>query len=111
RAVSSSLRAPADRAGAQSGAEDGPRNTQPPQAIGCARPQSVGRLDATSSANCGDAAHLRRRAHTCLGAPRLAMAGPVHGALYEVETTPAGVAVPEARRGVLGPDRDHLACR
>ena len=111
RAVSRSLRAPADRAGTQGGTEDGPRNTQPPQAIGCARPQSVGGLDAASSANRGDAAHRRRRAHTCLDAPRLAMAGPVHGALHEVEAAPARVAVPEARRGVLGPDRDHVACR
>ena len=103
----------ARRAGRYAGSvrSDGPRNTQAPPAIGCARPQSVGGLDATSSANRGDAAHRRRRAHACLDAPRLAVAGPVHRALHEVEAAPARVAVPEARRGVLGPDRDHVACR
>ena len=36
---------------------------------------------------------------------------PFTARLYEVEAAPARVAVPEARRGVLGPDRDDVTCR
>ena len=96
RAVSGCRRAAADAGRSAESCADGTRASQPPQAIGgdpttC---QSVGGLDATSSANHSGTLLIVAGALTLAWAlARLAVAGPVHGALHDVEAAPARLAV------------------
>src|SRR3954471_3361004 len=48
----------------------------------------------------GDGPDRRRRPHAAVGAPRVAVAGPVHRALHDVAAASAHVAVRPAREGI-----------
>ena len=96
RAVSGGGRTAAPRPASEGRAHHHARAARSATARTCRRARSVGGLDARASSSPGNASRRRGRADARLGTARLAMAGPVHRALHEVEAAPARLAVRQA---------------